>query len=113
MELTIPVTQLRTNISRILKRLREDPGLVYRITHHKEVIAEMRAPSTAEGGKTDVSTAREIATFIETFLQGGVPKKKDAYQRIRQLCMTPSDQVPYTTLEDAMNAIRNRNNGPS
>lgn len=112
MDLLIPVTQLRTNIATILKRLRENPRIVYKITHHKEVIAELKAPERLHHQNTDASTEQELATFIETFLKGGVPKKKGAYRRIRKLCATPSDQLPYKSLEEAITAIRRRSHGP-
>jgi hypothetical protein len=112
MEVTIPVTQLRTNIAAILKRLRENPRVVYRITHHREVVAELKAPDLIESGETETSTEQEIAAFIDAFFTKGAPKKKDAYRRIRRLCATPSDQLPYKSLEEAMEAIRGKGHGP-
>jgi len=112
MEVTIPVTQLRTNIAPLLKQLRENPRLVYKITHHKEVVAELKTPEKNESFATELSTEQEIATFIDAFLNGTVPRKKETYQRIRQLCEPPSDRLPYTSLDEAMTAIRGRGYDP-
>lgn len=108
MEVTLPVTQLRTHIGSILKRLRQDPELVFKITHHQEVVAELRAPE--KGGETasPPSVEQEIAAFIDHFLKGELPKKKGAYQRIRKLCAGAAEQLPYRTLEEAMAAVRGR-----
>ena len=111
MELKIPVTQLRTNIAALLKRLRENPRIVYRITHHKEVVAELKAPETSEGHETETSAEQEVAVFIDAFLTKGIPKKKIAYQRIRRLCATPAGRLPYKSLEEAMETIRGRGRG--
>ena len=111
MEITIPVSQLRAHIGRILKRLRENPDLVIRITQHSEVVAELKAPEFAAGDQTPTSTRQELARFIEAYLQGGLPRKKGAYQRIRKLCATPADQLPYQSVEEAMQAIRGRAHG--
>ena len=111
MEVTIPVTQLRTSIAHILKRLRENPDLVFKITHHKEIIAELKVPEDREKRGTDTSTEQEIAAFVDTFLKGGLPKKKGAYQRLRRLCKVPADQLPYESVDEAMEAIRGRGYG--
>lgn len=108
MDVTIPVTQLRTNIAALLCRLRENPRLVYKITHHKEVVAELKAPEGSEDARTELSSEQEIAAFITTFLEGGVPRRKGRYQDVRQLCATPSGELPYRTLDEAMAAIRGR-----
>ena len=112
MEISIPVTQLRTNIAAILKRLRENPRVVYKITQHKEIVAELKAPETGPNCETQTSTEQEIAAFIGAFLARGAPGKKGAYERIRKLCATPSGALPYGTLEEAMGAIRGRCHGP-
>lgn len=112
MEVTIPTTHLRTNIATLLKHLRENPRLVYKITHHKKVVAELKAPEDMKPSDTELSPEQEIATFIEAFLKGAVPRKKGAYQGIRQLCETPSDQLPYKSLDEAMTAIRGRGYDP-
>lgn len=108
MDVTLPVTQLRTHIGSILKRLRQDPDLVFKITHHQEVIAELRAPEKGGESASPTSTEHEVAAFIDNFLKGQLPKKKGAYQRIRRLCAGAAEQLPYRTLEEAMEAIRGR-----
>ncbi len=112
MEVNIPVTQLRTQIATVLKRLRKNPRIVYRITHHREVIAELKAPEKLEGLEIETSTEQEVAAFIDAFLTKGVSKKKSAYQRIRRLCRTPSDRLPFKNLEEAMHAVRGRGHDP-
>ena len=112
MEVNIPVTQLRTHIAAVLKRLRENPRIVYRITHHQEVVAELKAPEGNKDREAETSTEQEIGAFIDTFLTKGIPKKKSAYPRIRQLCRTSASRMPYKNLEDAMEAIRGRGRGP-
>ena len=108
MDVIIPVSQLRTNIAVLLRRLREDPQLVYKITHHKEVVAELRRPEGHENTRTGPSSEQEIAAFITTFLEGGVPRKKGRYQEVRQLCATSSGELPYRNLDEAMTAIRGK-----
>ncbi|MSS70217.1 MAG: type II toxin-antitoxin system Phd/YefM family antitoxin [Candidatus Latescibacteria bacterium] len=112
MKVTIPITQLRTNIATLLKRLQKDPHLVYRITHHKEVVAELKAPDKASEHESQASTEQEIAAFIDVYRKRGVPKRKGAYRRIRRLCATPSDALPYESLEKAMDTLRRRGHGP-
>jgi antitoxin (DNA-binding transcriptional repressor) of toxin-antitoxin stability system len=112
MQIDIPVTQLRTHIAALLKRLRENPRIVYRITHHREVIAELKAPEAPRGDEPETSTEQEVAAFIDAFLTRGVPKKKNAYRRIRRLCRTPSEGLPFKSLEEAMSAVRGRGHGP-
>ena len=111
MEITIPVTQLRTHIAAILRRLRENPRIVYRITHHREVVAELKAPGSGKGSETSASTEEEVVAFIDAYLAKGAPGEQGAYQRIRALCATPSDALPYQSVEEAMAAIRGRGHG--
>lgn len=108
MEVTIPVTQLRGHIGSILKRLRENPDLVFKITHHREVVAELKAPEIAAKAQDSVSTQQEIADFIEAYMKGALLARKGAYQRIQKLCATPVDPLPYPNVEEAMQAIRGR-----
>jgi len=108
MDVIIPVSQLRTNIAALLRRLQEDPRLVYKITHHKEVVAELRRPEGHENAQTEASSEQEIVAFITTFLEGGVPKKRGRYQDVRQLCTTSPEELPYRNLDEAMTAIRGR-----
>lgn len=112
MEVTIPVTQLRTHIAAILKRLREDPRVVYRITHHREVIAELKAPEATETRPAQTADEQEIAAFIDAFLSSGSPKQKGGYQQIRRLCRTAADDLPYKSMDEAMDVIRGRRHGP-
>ena len=112
MEIILPVTQLRTHIGSILKRLRQNPDLVFKITHPQELIAELRAPEKGKKDGPPVSTEQEVAAFIHTFLQGGLPKKKGPYQRIRKLCAGATHPLPYKSPEEAMAAIRGRGHGP-
>ena len=112
MEIHLPVTQLRTHIADILKRLRENPRIVYKITHHREVIAELKAPDLAGDGKPATSTEQEVTAFLDAFLTRGIPKKKSAYPRIRRLCRIPSERLPFKNLEETMKAIRGRGHGP-
>lgn len=108
MEVILPVTQLRTHIGSILKRLRQDPELVFKITHHQEIIAELRAPEKGRKTASQPSVEHEVAAFIDNFLKGALPKKKGAYPRIRRLCASTAEQPPYKTLEEAMEATRGR-----
>ena len=111
MELIIPVTQLRTHIASILKRLRENPDLVFKITHHKEVVAELRVPESGEEVESRASAEGEVAAFVHTFIKNGLSRKKGAYQRIRQLCQVPTDELPYESVEEAMQVVRGRGDG--
>ena len=105
MEITVPVTQLRTGISALLKRLREDPRVVFKIKHHREIVAELRAPDLA--GRPAPADEDDITDFINAYLSGGISQKKGAYRQIRQLCGA-GGSLPYRTVEEAMEAVRGR-----
>ena len=111
MEITIPVTRLRTRIGSILKDLRQNPDLVFKITHHKEVIAELKAPENRERRDLQLTVEQELMAFVDSFMKGGVSRKKGTYQRLRKLCATPVEQLPYKNLEEAMAAIRGSEGG--
>ena len=106
MEIMIPVTELRTHIADILKRLRENPALVFKITHHKEVVAELKAPEAGDRSADADGFEDEIFSFIQAYRRGEIKPREGAYEEIRKLCAT--DQPPYPTVEAAMHAIRNR-----
>ncbi len=111
MDTTIPITQLRAQIGTLIKRLRENPDQVFHITHHGEVVADLKAPGPNSAGSAATPQV-EIGDFIEAYLQGTQPRNKSAYTLIHQLGSTPSSTLPYDNVEDAMRAIRGRANGP-
>ena len=110
MDITIPITQLRAHLGSLLKRLREDPNIVFRITHHGEVVAHLKAPGPDTGVATEMCK-REVADFIAAYLQGVQPRNKSTYADLRLLSAVSSSDLPHDNLEDAMKAIRGRANG--
>ena len=110
MDTRIPITQLRAQIGTLIKRLRENPNLVFCITHHGEVVADLRAPGSAAADAT-TTTQAEIGDFIEAYLQGMQPRANNPYALLRELGSIPAEQLPYDDVEDAMRAIRGRADG--
>lgn len=57
----VPVSQARTRLSQIMRRVHEDPDLIYQITVNQSVVAEISSP----GGQRSVRGGEAAQALLE------------------------------------------------
>lgn len=58
----VPISEARTKLPQLIKQLQRNPNLIYEITVHHEVVAELKAPpQLSEGGEA----AKRLLAIME------------------------------------------------
>lgn len=73
----VPVSKARTQLSQIVRRVREDPALVYQITTNEGVVAEISSPADrrqAHGGEAAQALLEVARRAAKRRGQGTRPK---------------------------------------
>ena len=58
----IPISEARAKLPKLIKQLQQDPNLVYEITVHQEVVAELKSPAQLPAGG---AAAKELLAIID------------------------------------------------
>jgi antitoxin (DNA-binding transcriptional repressor) of toxin-antitoxin stability system len=51
----IPISEVRAKLPQLIKQLQRDPSVIYEITVHQAVVAELKAPSHQPQGGTPLT----------------------------------------------------------
>ena len=54
MKTVIPISEARKRLPGIIKSLKKSPDIVYQVTVHNEVVAEIKSPSAVKPGEAAV-----------------------------------------------------------
>ena len=88
----IPISEVRAKLPQLIKRLQQDPSVIYEITVHQAVVAELKAPShQPQGG----DAAHALLALMEALppapsqAQGGVSEDVKAHLYARPQGPTP------------------------
>jgi len=88
----IPISEVRAKLPQLIKQLQQDPSVIYEITVHQAVVAELKAPShQPQGG----DAAHALLALIEAL----PPAPSQARGRVSEdvnahLYARPQDPTP-------------------
>jgi antitoxin (DNA-binding transcriptional repressor) of toxin-antitoxin stability system len=88
----IPISEVRAKLPQLIKQLQRDPSVIYEITVHHAVVAELKAPShQPQGGDTADALLALMATLPPApfVAQGRVSEEVKAHLYARPQDVTP------------------------
>jgi len=88
----IPISEVRAKLPQLIKQLQQDPSVIYEITVHQAVVAELKAPAQVPQGG---DAAHALLALIEEL----PPARARAHERVSEdvkahLYTTPQDTTP-------------------
>lgn len=77
----VPISEARTKLPQLIKQLQRNPNLIYEITVHHEVVAELKAPpQLSEGGEA----AKRLLAIMEQLPRPRSRKKVRVSENIKK-----------------------------
>jgi antitoxin (DNA-binding transcriptional repressor) of toxin-antitoxin stability system len=87
----IPISEVRAKLPQLIKQLQQDPGVIYEITVHQAVVAELKAPAhQPQGGEA----AQALLTLMEALPPPSHAQDHVSEEVTAHLYPRPQDTTP-------------------
>jgi antitoxin (DNA-binding transcriptional repressor) of toxin-antitoxin stability system len=88
----IPISEVRAKLPQLIKQLQRDPSVIYEITVHQTVVAELKAPShQPQGG----DAADALLALMEALAPAPSPAQGRVSEDVKaHLYTRPQDLIP-------------------
>ena len=86
----IPISEARAKLPKLIKQLQQDPNLVYEITVHKEVVAELKSPVQFPA---DGEAAKELLAIIDQLPTSRSIQKGRVSENVKQYLYSRPDET--------------------
>lgn len=86
----IPISEARAKLPGLIKQLQKDPNLIYEITVHQVVVAELKSPAQLPAGR---EAAKELLTLIDQLPKTRSGQKGRVSENVKQYLYSRSDET--------------------
>ena len=87
----IPISEARAKLPKLIKQLQQDPNLVYEITVHQRVVAELKSPVQLPAGG---EAAKELLAIIDQLPKPRSRQKGRVSENVKQYLYNKPDEKP-------------------